>query len=213
MVSKEVKEKHEAGGEVSREELCSHQNLSAAVLPASAEFKGYLEFDSLADYELGLVLWAVSLADSPLEGCPRRAHKLGLGRPIGLGSVRVDIDRIALWDPVGGWRAAEDPGEQDIDAAEAARLVKAFKTWLVTGEETPDDDTMVAEFDRQEFYRDLCEVLTLDLAGDGPVQYHPPEVPPYEGYRYFTKQRQKRHRGEEQPLQTPRDLRNGKRQT
>lgn len=104
------------------DDLRSHQNATAAVLPPGAEFKGYVEFDSLSDYELGLLLWAISLADSPRDGCAERAHKLGMGRPIGMGSVRLKIDHIATWDPVGGWRDADDPGEQEITPEEAAQL-------------------------------------------------------------------------------------------
>ena len=63
----------------------SHQNMTACVLPPGGTFPGYLEFDSLSDYELGLLLWAVSLSDSPLQGHAGRAHKLGMGRPIGMG--------------------------------------------------------------------------------------------------------------------------------
>jgi CRISPR-associated protein (TIGR03986 family) len=212
MVSDEVKEKHQRGETITPEELRSHQNSTASVLPPGAEFKCYLEFESLSDYELGLLLWAVSLSDSPLNGSTERAHKLGMGRPIGMGSVRVKIDSIVTWDPIGAWRNASDPGEQEMIREEAERLVKVFKTWMLTGQETADD-TQVARFDNEEFYQDLCAVLSLNLAGNDPVQYYPPGMNSYEGYTYFVEQRQKRNQGREQPLRTPRDLRGGRRQT
>jgi hypothetical protein len=211
-MDKNAHQKQQNGQPIVPEDLRSHQNATAAVLPPGAEFKGYIEFDSLSDYELGLLLWAISLADSPLDGCTERAHKLGMGRPLGMGSVRLKIDRIVTWDPVGGWRDANDLGEQEMNAAEAARLVKVFKTWMVTGQET-HDDTAVNTFNNEGFYRDLCEVLSLDLAGNDPVQYYPPGINAYEGYRYFMEQRKKRNRGQEQPLRTPRALRGGQRQS
>jgi len=212
MVSEEVAQKQRRDEEITLEDLRSHQNATAAVLPPGAEFKGYVEFDSLSDYELGLLLWAISLADSPQEGCEERAHKLGMGRPTGMGSVRLKIDHIVTWDPVGGWRDANEPGEQVMTLEEATRLVKVFKTWMVTGQET-HDDAQVRVFDRQPFYQDLCEVLNLDLAGGDPVQYYPPGTNAYEAYNHFVKQRQKRNQSQEEPLRTPSALRSGARQT
>ncbi|MCL0065554.1 TIGR03986 family CRISPR-associated RAMP protein [Dehalococcoidia bacterium] len=211
MVSEEIAKKQRSGEQIRAEDLRSYQNATAAVLPPGAEFKGYVEFDSLSDDELGLLLWAISLTDSPQEGRDERAHKLGMGRPTGMGSVRLKIDSIVTFDPVGGWRDANEPGDQEMTSEEAARLVKAFKTWMVTGKEM-HDDTQVSMFDNQSFYKDLCDVLNLDLAGGDPVQYYRPGKVAYEGFNYFAEQRQNRNRAKEQPLHTPSELRNGERQ-
>ena len=215
MVSDEVKD--ERPDTITPRDLRSHQNGTAAVLPPGATFKGYVEFDSLSDHELGLLLWAVSLSDSPLDGSVERAHKLGMGRPTGLGSVQLKIDSVVTWDPVGGWQDEHDPGAIPIDKNEAQRLVKVFKAWMVTGQaletgETPDDKG-VARFNDSASYRSLCDVLSLELAGSDPVQYYPPGTSAYKGFDWFVSQRVKRNQGTEQPLKTPDRLRAGDRQT
>lgn len=56
---------------------------------ASAEFTIYL--DRLTDLELGALLAAVELPDG-------HAHKLGMGKSLGFGSVRVEIIESRVWD-------------------------------------------------------------------------------------------------------------------
>jgi len=69
---------------------------------AGVTFKGRVRFDNLTDLELGALLAALQLPD----GC---AHKLGMGRPLGLGSVRIETSlqlvnreqRYARWQDSG----------------------------------------------------------------------------------------------------------------
>ncbi len=213
-MDKTAQQKKQEGKKLVPEDLRSHQNATAAVLPPGKKFKGYIEFDSLDDYELGLLLWAISLSDLPLEGCPERAHKLGMGRPIGMGSVQAKIESIVTYDPMGGWADASASGEMKIDTDEANRLVKSFKTWMISGEDIPEEEK-IEEFNQQEFYKELCAVLSLYLAGKDPVQYHPPNINAYEGYKYFVEERKKRNHcnnQKEQTLQTLSDLKSGNRQ-
>lgn len=50
-----------------------------------ATFQLELQVDNLDDTELGALLWLLAL---PGDGC----HKLSLGKPLGFGAVRVDVD-------------------------------------------------------------------------------------------------------------------------
>jgi CRISPR-associated protein (TIGR03986 family) len=61
------------------------------LLPDDARFSLDIEFENLRDWELGLLLWTIELPDMP-----QGAHHLGLGKPIGLGSVRLKITRIEM---------------------------------------------------------------------------------------------------------------------
>lgn len=58
------------------------QNSLVEVLPSNTKFKGRIRFDSLAMEQLGLLLFALELP----VGC---AHKLGMGKPLGLGSIEI----------------------------------------------------------------------------------------------------------------------------
>jgi CRISPR-associated protein (TIGR03986 family) len=49
---------------------------------AGTKFRGRIRFENLSDKELGALLFALDLP----EGC---GHKLGMGKPLGLGSVRI----------------------------------------------------------------------------------------------------------------------------
>jgi len=66
------------------------------------KFNGRIHFENLTDIELGVLLAALRLP----EGC---AHKLGMGKPLGLGSIQIDsqlsladrITRYSCWENVG----------------------------------------------------------------------------------------------------------------
>ncbi len=86
-------------------------------------FSGRIRFENLTEIELGALLSALQL---PI-GC---AHKLGMGKPLGLGSVRLKtrlqvIDRkgrYSAWAPTG---ATEQDGEQERAAFTKAILEHA----------------------------------------------------------------------------------------
>jgi CRISPR-associated protein (TIGR03986 family) len=50
-----------------------------------------VEFENLSDEELGLLL-------SALHPASDSRHRLGIGKPLGLGSVTIDIEAVALWN-------------------------------------------------------------------------------------------------------------------
>jgi CRISPR-associated protein (TIGR03986 family) len=56
-------------------------------LGIGAEFKCAVRITNLRKFELGALLWALTLGDS--NGTERRVHKLGGGKPLGLGSVSI----------------------------------------------------------------------------------------------------------------------------
>ena len=91
-----------------------------------------------------------------------------------------------------------------MDAAEAERLVRVFKSWMITGREK-DNQAYVKEFDQQVYFQELCEILSLDLAGNTAVQYHPGTT-----LEYFAKQRKVRNDGREETLKSPIAIRNGR---
>ena len=58
-------------------------------LPKNSVFKGRIRFDNLTDCELGLLLLAIDLPE-------HHAHKVGMGKPLGMGSVRFKITDLNL---------------------------------------------------------------------------------------------------------------------
>ncbi|RIK38192.1 MAG: TIGR03986 family CRISPR-associated RAMP protein, partial [Chloroflexi bacterium] len=64
-------------------------------LRAGVTFRFTLHFENLADWELGALLWALLL---PVQDGKTYCHKLGMGKPLGLGSVQIALQELTLQD-------------------------------------------------------------------------------------------------------------------
>ena len=71
----------------SREEANAAQKVSIRPVATGAAFQFHLDYDNLSNEELNLLLYS-------LRPSPAFRHKLGLGKPLGLGSVRIDVDAV-----------------------------------------------------------------------------------------------------------------------
>jgi hypothetical protein len=57
------------------------------LLAEGNEFEFTVRFENLDDYELGMLLWSLALENG-------MAHKMGLGKPLGLGSVKIEVKEL-----------------------------------------------------------------------------------------------------------------------
>lgn len=80
------------------------QKSQVSLVLAGESFQFQIDFDNLSAQELEILLYALRPSDS-------FRHKLGMGKPIGLGTVRIDIEQLDLVDRIA--RYASD----SIDAA------------------------------------------------------------------------------------------------
>ena len=71
----------------------TQQNARIEVLMPGAKFEFAIDFENLSDWELGLLLWTIALPYVS-DG----AHHLGLGKPIGLGTIVLNIKQLDLID-------------------------------------------------------------------------------------------------------------------
>jgi CRISPR-associated protein (TIGR03986 family) len=78
--------------EINQENIRGHQSQYTRITPVKpgSIFKGRIRFENLSKVELGALLFALDLPES----C---AHKLGMGKPLGLGSARI-TPRLYLSD-------------------------------------------------------------------------------------------------------------------
>ncbi|NUM33029.1 MAG: TIGR03986 family CRISPR-associated RAMP protein [Candidatus Brocadiae bacterium] len=78
--------------------LRDHQNATVSLCPPKQKFQFTVDFINLNDEELGALLYVLSfgLKDGPE---PNLAHKLGHGRPLGLGSVKTGDLQLELDKP------------------------------------------------------------------------------------------------------------------
>lgn len=87
-----------------------------SAVPSGTVFETTLIFHNLRPVELGALLWALSFGDAKAFGQagegPRLRHRLGMGKPFGLGEVEIAISDITI---------------DDADGPSAEALLKAFE--------------------------------------------------------------------------------------
>jgi len=99
-------------------------------------FSGQIHFENLTNLELGALLHALELPG----GC---AHRLGMGRPLGLGSIQISVESLNLVDRMARYRAWQATGEsqgdperfrREFEIAVVEHATKSQETMLSTRE-------------------------------------------------------------------------------
>lgn len=142
------------------------QNRTArGVQKAGSTFSFTVDFENLAPVELGALLWALEM-----EGWN---HRMGMGKPLGLGSTVVEVKDLQLLDTAAHYRSL-DPAWQPALERKAA-LVKEYQ------------DAMRTRYGRQ--FHDLENIRDLKalLAESPQIPVHYPrstQEPQPEGRNY-----------------------------
>ena len=71
----------------------SNQNISAKLAEKNSEFRFRIYFEKITKTDLFKLMWAVNLGENDKAG--KYCHKIGHGKPIGLGSVKITVEKIA----------------------------------------------------------------------------------------------------------------------
>ncbi|MGA9351497.1 MAG: RAMP superfamily CRISPR-associated protein [Anaerolineae bacterium] len=101
-----------------------HQNKTVQPVAPGATFNFEVEYNNLRESELRLLLYALALE-------PGLCHKVGLGKPIGLGSAQIEIlgweriDRAARYRTLGG--GIEPPLTGAALAAELEKWLRPYR--------------------------------------------------------------------------------------
>lgn len=82
-----------------QDDVRTKRNMTAEVLEAGAEFTFDVFFDHLTENELHKLIWTLAIGDNDLNSSQQ--HKLGHGKPLGLGSVKIIVDSVTrrTFDP------------------------------------------------------------------------------------------------------------------
>jgi len=136
----------------------------------STEFSGHIHFDNLSAEELGALLTALHLPDT-------LRHKIGMGRKLGFGSVKISVEEISVLNPAKryasffatdmgsreGSAPAFNAGRHDDSVGIADRAVVAFVWAMCTHRadaDPPDDRRQALEhFWRHPRMRELAALL------------------------------------------------------
>jgi CRISPR-associated protein (TIGR03986 family) len=89
---------------------------------AGVTFVGRVRFENLTDVELGALLHALQLPD----GC---AHRLGMGKPLGLGSIRITA-RLSLVDRAERYREWKSTGI--LENEDGSRFRQIFEDTIIS---------------------------------------------------------------------------------
>jgi CRISPR/Cas system CSM-associated protein Csm3 (group 7 of RAMP superfamily) len=102
---------------------------SGRVVKKDSTFKGTIRFDDLTRIELGSLLFALNLPD----GC---AHKIGMGKSIGLGSISFQIKNLLQIDSYKRYNTLFsnsnwDDGINRLDVEHVVNLKKEFERFIL----------------------------------------------------------------------------------
>ena len=136
-------------------ELLKHGTFSFAV-----------DFDNLTAFELGLLLYALDLDGPDSEMC----HKLGMGKPLGLGSVKITIDHLQLIDRQERYREILSTGISTEQQYRDRFIVKSFQK-VQAGLQTEDEREITDSFDGLPYIEDLKMLLAFRSFDDLEVKY------------------------------------------
>ena len=88
-------------------------------LDKDTEFIGRVHFHNLKPFEVGALLWALTWG-----GDPQLRHKLGMGRPLGLGEVSIEVvDFKAIRNDLG----PESPSQEQLCAGFVREMSQHYK--------------------------------------------------------------------------------------
>jgi len=73
------------------DEVVSERNVAVRPLKKGNRFKFKVYFNNVTSDELGKLLWVLEIGQNK-----EHAHKIGMGKPIGLGSVRISVSNIHI---------------------------------------------------------------------------------------------------------------------
>ncbi len=147
-----------------------HLKMRATPLKVGAQFYFHVDFDNLTEQELSMLAYCLR-PSGPFR------HKLGLGKPLGLGSVRIDPFAVAYVNRQKRYHAADpfaDPRYEATQVTEqAGSLGDLPDRYLEERLLLAENDASSAEYPTlpvlQDSYRQQCPEpvrKALDLVGD-----------------------------------------------
>lgn len=78
------------------------RNITAELIDKGAKFGFDIFFEMLTEDELKKLVWTLTIGENKADGHHMHMHKIGHGKPIGLGSVKIIVDSVITrnFDPI-----------------------------------------------------------------------------------------------------------------
>lgn len=122
------------------------RNLTTELIDKGAKFSFDVFFDKLTENELKRLVWTLAIGENSADG--HQLHKLGHGKPLGLGSVKITVDSVV--------KRSFDP--EKMAFADENMNVDAFF------EKAPFDES-------SEYFKEYMAVTDFDYLEGKPVAY------------------------------------------
>lgn len=164
----------------------SNQNITAEVLEAGAVFEFDLYFENLEPAELALLYWTLHLQGGML-------HKLGRGKPLGLGSVKIDIihENSFFIDPEARYLDIDAAAIQSFESMPIKMVTDApadraapFRISLEAGQNGKTETIAAADLYARDTIDDLIHIMTPQPHIFDNIKY-PPPISGEQGYDWF----------------------------
>lgn len=115
------------------DEIADKQHTVIRPVKSGVIFHGRIRFMNLADIELGALLTALNLPEGS-------AHKIGMGKPLGLGSIRIN-SKLCLLDCRKRYECWGYAGVNDFEGVDFMRLFEdAMMTHAINTQENKDNN-------------------------------------------------------------------------
>lgn len=152
-------EYHSTGGHKSDQ----NRTIEGALAPG-ARFTFAISFENLSPVELGALLWSIQL-----EG--EQVHRLGMGKPLGFGSVRMKLpeDSICVFDPEERYQSMRSSALHTASDSKQEEWIGQYKESMQKAYASP--------FTQIPNIHDLL-VLLSQPAPDLPIHYPRPDSTP-----------------------------------
>jgi CRISPR-associated protein (TIGR03986 family) len=91
-------------------------------LKPGAKFEFAVEFENLAPVEFGALLWSIEMENDMF-------HKIGLGKPLGFGSVKLNIESIRILDVERRYGSFSNDG-YNVETNQKEIFIKKFREYM-----------------------------------------------------------------------------------
>ena len=170
------------------------QNLTAQVLMPGCRFRFTVRFENLSDEELGLLLFAIDFnskqrpdaqgqqSETPRQN--RQCHRVGMGKPLGMGSVSVQIeeDSLVLVDHRDRYARVENTGA--MESKKAKETIENARTAFMKAMESANGATPFFEIRNIQDLSCIADIRNPPQAPGG-IRYRPSNLLPEENYAWF----------------------------
>lgn len=142
------------------------------VLGKDTEFEFKIYFDQITKKQLEILATAVHLNDNKITG--KRCHKIGHGKPLGYGSVKMTVDecKIRKYDMQNGWN--EESNDELLDKISYSNIFDNDSWENVSAKLTEKDQVQKCD---KSTWEDLIKISNFyEIEEDGETKVEYPEI-------------------------------------